>query len=230
MKSMDIDPVFGNDTMTPRNEFKLERLNSGIGLSVSELEHLRTSQGFELCYAGKLRYILPWLYVYKAWSTPLNRYIYLHHVWDYYEEVIDSCFIMFEGHEDAENDRDQNEAFINKYLQGKFENVGRPREQWEVCGKMYDKDDDALLFALKNDVQHTSKIYDVTADYYKLPSGDYLSYDVNDNKSLRIVNETEYRIDMLSRFEREHAWDAEMHRHTELMRSSPKYHPFPDWP
>ena len=227
MSPLSFDPNTGNFTSTSKQEFVLERLNSGIGFSAPELERLRASQGFELHYKGKIRYILPWIYIFRAWSTPLNRYIYLHHVWDYYEEVISSCSILFDGSEDAENDKALNESFMDKYIRGKFQNIGRPKELWQVCGKMYDVDDEALFVALKNDKQDTLKMFEAVGDYYRLPSGDYLSYDKTDeNIGIRIVDEKTYRINMLSKWERRDAWDAELRRSNEIMKSSPKYNPW----
>lgn len=224
MSPLQFDPNTGDYLNGLNCDFVIEDLKSGLGLSGPQVEEFRKSQGFELIHKQKMRYILPWLYIFRKWSSKMNGYIYLHQVWDYYEEVMTTCCITFDGSEESENDKAMNEAFMRHFIWGKYQNVGRPREQWQVCGKMYDVDDEALFVALKNDKQDTLKMFDAVGDYYKLPGGDYLSYDEKDEVcSIRIVDEKTYRINMLSKFERRDAWDAELQRSNEIMKSSPKY-------
>lgn len=227
MNPLQFDQNTGNYIIGHSRDFVIEDLKSGLWLSGPQVEELRKLQGFELIHKQKIRYILPWLYIFRKWSSIMNRFIYLHQIWNYYEEVITSCCIYFDGNEDAENDIAMNEAFLKHFILGKYQNVGRSREQWQVCGKMYDVDDEALFVALKSGNQDTLKIFEAVGDYYKLPSGDYLSYDEKDEVcSLRIVDEKTYRINMLSKFERREAWDAELRRSNEIMKSSPKYNPW----
>ena len=224
MSTIDSAPDTG--AINSSSEFLLETLNSGIGLSALELEQLRARQGYDLCYKGKMSHILPWIYIFRCWSTPMNRAVYLHHIWDYYEEVITSCFIMFEGNEDAENDKDLNSVFMSKYVIGKFDNVGRKRELWEIHGKVYDSFEE-YWDECRKDPQARTKSYEVTNDFFKLPSGDYIQYDKDDdNIGIRIVREESYKIDMLSKYEREDAYFKELQRSNRIMKSSPKYKPW----
>lgn len=223
MSPIHFAPIIEGPNKPSNNEFTLATLVSGIGLSAQELEQLRTMQGYDLYYKGKMRHILPWIYIFRCWSTPMNRAVYLHHIWDYYEEAITSCFIMFEGNEDAENDKVLNADFMSTYVSGKFDNVGRDRELWEIHGRVYDSFEE-FWNECRKDPQARTKSYEVTNDFYKLPSGDYIQYDKdNDNIGIRIVREETYKMDMLSKFEREDAYFKELHRYNSIMKSSPKY-------
>jgi hypothetical protein len=227
MAPLQFDPNSGNFINGPKSEFVITDLKSGLGLSGPQVEELRRSQGFELVHKQKIRYILPWLYVFRKWSSKLNRYIYLHQVWDYYEEVMTSCCIFFDGSEDAENDKTMNEAFMSKYINGQFSNIGRTHDIWEVNGRRFDSVEGEFWDITIKNPQAPTKQYEKTSEYYRLPTGDYLQYDKEDDVAgIRIVDEKTYSINMLSKFDRERAWMEDLQRKNRIMKSSPKYKPW----
>ena len=205
--------------------FELSTLDSGIGMTAPELEAVRNLQGYELVRKEKISGILSWDYVFSKWSPIMNKFIYLHHIWDYYKEKITESLIMFEGSQDALNNEALNERFMDCYVRGIYNNVGRPEDVWEVGGKYYDDSDEQLLYALKNEPDGKI-VYYKTPEYYKLESEDYLKYDVNASdysSGLEIVNARSYNIDMLPESEKENILAQELKLYNQLMHASPKY-------
>ena len=211
--------------MNMQNEFDIETLSSGIGLTGAQLLSIRKIEGYEFLYKEKLTGILPEVYVFRKWSSKMNRYIFLHHVWDYYEEIIISCKIYFDSSKDVVNNPRLNEEFMDKYIRGYIKNVGREEDAWRVNGVMYTDSDPRLLEALRqyDDSEHFEK----TNEFYPLDRGDYLMYDKEANEygaGLEVVNAKYYNTEMLSMFERRDAWTKELQRKNMMMFASPKYH------
>lgn len=205
-------------------DFNLQNLSSGIGLTERALLTLREKEGYDFIYKEPLTGMLPWVYVFRIWSSTMKRYIFLQNIWDYYEEVFDKCLIYFDSSQDTLNNPQLNEEFMNLFIRGQKQNVGRKEEALIVNGVLYSESDPALLEALRNN--RSSERFEATNEFYRLDCGDYLMYDKEASEygsGLEIVNAFYYETEMLSVFKRRDAWDAELRRRNQIMFSSPKY-------
>lgn len=205
-------------------DFNLQNLSSGIGLTEELLLSIREKEGYDFIYKEPLTGILPYIYVFRIWCSTMKRYLYLQNIWDYYEEVFTKCSIVFDSSQDTLNNPQLNEEFMNLFIRGQKQNVGRKEEALIVNGVMYSESDPGLLEALRN--YSSSERFEATNEFYRLDCGDYLMYDKDASdygSGLEIVNAFYYETEMLSSLERREAWNAELRRRNQIMFSSPKY-------
>lgn len=205
-------------------DFNLQNLSSGIGLTEERLLSIREKEGYDFIYKEPLTGMLPWVYVFRIWSSTMKRYIFLQNIRDYYEEVFKKCFIYFDSSQDTLNNPKLNEEFMNLFIRGQKQNVGREEEALIVNGIMYSESDPGLIEALRNN--ESSERFEATNEFYRLDCGDYLMYDKDASdygSGLEIVSAFYYETEMLSEFKRRDAWYAELRRSNQIMFSSPKY-------
>ena len=206
------------------NDFNLQNLSSGIRLTEERLLSIRNKEGYDFIYKEPLTGMLPYVYVFRIWSSTMKRYIFLHNIWDYYEEVFTKCSIYFDSPQDTLNNPQLNEEFMNLFIRGQKQDVGRKEDAWKINGIMYSDSDPGLIEALRNNIG--SERFEATNEFYRLDSGDYLMYDKDASEygsGLQIVDAIYYQTEMLSEYKRRDAWDADLRRRNQRMFSSPKY-------